>query len=254
MIQLKTEKQIDGIRVSCQMLREVMDILFDSIETGMTTRDIDQLAHTLIKERGGRPAFYGYMDFPGAVCSSVNEVVIHGIPDDRKLKSGDLVGIDCGIEYNGYYSDMAFTKGLGTINADSRKLLQATEECLYKGIEAAVAGKRISDISKAVFEHADAHNLGVVRDYCGHGVGFSVHEDPQVPNYISRGPNPRIKSGMVLALEPMMTLGTGSVDVLEDEWSVVPLDKSLTAHFEHTIAIFEDRTEILTSGKRLFSK
>jgi methionyl aminopeptidase len=207
---------------------------------------LDAEARTFIDGLGGRPAFLGYHGFPAALCTSVNDQVIHGIPNGRRLRSGDVLGIDCGIEYNGYYSDAAFSVALGTVAPEVRKLMEVTRECLYRGIEAARVGNRIKDISRAVYSHAKEHGYGVVRQYCGHGVGLDIHEEPQVPNYVGRGNNPRLKPGMVLAIEPMINLGTDDVEVLDDDWTVVTADGSVSAHFEHSVAILDDRTEVLT--------
>lgn len=212
----------------------------------MTTGDIDRYAQREIKAMGGRPAFLGYQGFPGAICTSVNEEVIHGIPGDRILREGDLLSVDCGIEYNGYYSDSAISIPIGSISREIRDLMDVTKFSLERGIEAATVGHRVNDISRAIYAVLSEHGYGVVRPYCGHGVGLAIHEDPQIPNYVGRGPNPRLKSGMVLAIEPMVNLGGDEVDVLDDEWTVVTADGRVSAHFEHTVAIFPDHTEVLT--------
>ena len=192
----------------------------------------------------------GYMNYPASLCVSINNEVIHGIPGRRKLKEGDIVGLDVGIELNGYFSDTAITIGIGRISVERERLLKVTEQCLEKAIEQATAGNRVSDIGRAVYDHARANNYDVVRQYCGHGVGFSQHEDPQVPNYVSKGPNPRLKPGMVIAIEPMINQGSWQVEVLEDDWTVVTADGMDSAHFEHTIAISKNHTRILTSFKQ----
>lgn len=246
MIRIKTAKQIAGIRESCHLLADVLDILESSIEPGVTTADLDRIARDEISRRGGRPAFLGYQGFPGALCTSVNEAVIHGIPGDRTLADGDVISIDCGIEYNGFFSDSAITVPVGTPTPEVQQLLSVTRASLEEGIAAAVAGNRINDVSRAVYRVISEHDYGVVRPYCGHGVGLELHEDPQIPNYVGRGPNPRFKPGMVVAIEPMVNLGGDDVDVLDDEWTVVTADRSVSAHFEHTVAIFRDHTEVLT--------
>jgi len=220
----------------------------EQILPGATTLDLDRWATEYIKKLGGKPAFRGYQGFPGALCTSINEEVIHGIPSNRKIESGDLLSVDCGIDLNGYFSDMAYTFLVGESYLSSREelLMKVTEESLYKGIEAAQLGKRIKDISRAVSDHVKPHNFGIVTDYGGHGVGLAQHEDPHIPNYVSVGPNPRLQVGMVLAIEPMINLGTGKVRVLSDDWTVITQDRKKSAHFEHTVAILEDRTEILT--------
>jgi methionyl aminopeptidase len=247
MLRLKNDKELAGIRESCALLSEVLAELRETVTAGAATRDIDARARESIQKRGGRPAFLGYQNYPAALCISVNETVIHGIPSKYRLKPGDLVGLDCGVEYRGFFSDAALTLPVGRVSAEAERLLKVTRECLELAVAAARSGNRISDVSRAVFEHAHGAGFGVVREYCGHGVGFSPHEDPQVPNYPSRGPNPRLKEGMVLAIEPMINQGGDEIEVLEDGWSVVTLDRGLSAHFEHTVAVFEDRTEILTN-------
>ena len=246
MIRLKTTEEIKRIRASCRLLAETYSALIKIIEENITTEELDKFAYDFIKRHGGTPAFLNYQGYPASLCTSVNQVVIHGIPGKQKLKQGDIISLDLGINLKGYYSDAALTFPVGKITKEAENLLSVTREALYLGIEKAVAGNRIKDISGAVYSHAKNHNYGVVREYCGHGVGFNVHEDPQIPNYIGPGPNPRLKPRMVLAIEPMINLGTDDVVILEDSWSVITADNSISAHFEHTVAIFEDHTEILT--------
>ncbi len=246
MIKLKSREEIDRIREASKLLAETHKRLADMIEPGITTGELDAFAQSYIERHGGSPAFLNYMGFPGSLCVSINEEVIHGIPGARKLIEGDIVSMDLGVEIDGYYSDMARTVAVGNISEEAQMLIDVTRECLYRGIEEIKPKKRIHDVSRAVYDHAAAHGYGVVREYCGHGVGYSQHEDPQIPNYVSRGANPRIKRGMVLAIEPMINLGTSRVEVLEDEWTVVTADGSLSAHWEHTIAVIDDHTEILT--------
>ena len=237
MIRLKNREQIDRIRESCRLLVRMFKEITPLVQEGAVTKDLDNWAFDFIKKNKGKPAFKGYMDFPATLCISINEEVIHGIPSSRKLKTGDLVSIDCGIDLNGYFSDKAYTYAVGQISEQDKKLLRVTEESLYMGIDQAIYGNRIKDIGKAVSAHVAPHGYGVVKDYCGHGVGFSQHEEPQVPNYVGLGANPRLSAGMVLAIEPMINLGTGEVKVLGDNWTVVTTDKK---------RIFHDRTEILT--------
>lgn len=247
MIRLKNEKQLGKIRESCRLLAETLEKLRPRVKAGVSTKELDHWARNEIESLGGRPAFLGYHGFPGALCTSVNEAVIHGIPSDRRLEEGDIVSVDCGIEYDGYFSDSAVTIAVGEISDEIAKLMLVTQEALDLGIRAAVAGNRVADISRAIWDHVSPFGYGVVRPYCGHGVGLSLHEDPEVPNYVGRGPNPRLKPGMVIAIEPMINLGGDDVDVLEDDWTVVTADRSISAHFEHTVAIHSDRTEILTA-------
>ncbi|OQY33065.1 MAG: type I methionyl aminopeptidase [Spirochaetaceae bacterium 4572_59] len=249
MIIIKNEKQIEGIRTSCKLLAELFTKLEEFIEPGMSTWDIDLYAAEIIRKMGGNAAFLGYGGFPGSICSSVNDTVIHGIPSKTEiLKDGDIIGCDIGIELNGYYSDSAHTYAVGSISNEAAQLLKKTEESLYAGINAAVRGGRIKDIGRAITEYLKPYAYGIVDSFCGHGVGLDVHEDPQIPNYYpSRGMNHRLKKGMVLAIEPMINLGTHEVEVLDDEWTVKTEDRALSAHFEHTILITDDKPEILTA-------
>lgn len=247
MINIKNEDQINRIRESCHVLADTFDYVEKHIEEGITTLELDKLTNDYITKRGGKAAFLGYGGFPGAICASVNDTVIHGIPDSTKLKKGDIIGVDIGIDLNGYFSDRAMTYPVGAIDDQAALLLKVTEESLYKAIEAAVAGNRIKDIGKAVSSYVKPYDFGIVYDFCGHGVGLAVHEEPSIPNYYPyRGFNPRIKPGMILAIEPMINAGTADVEILDDDWTVKTEDRLLSAHFEHTIAIFPDHTEILT--------
>ncbi|GHV85293.1 methionine aminopeptidase [Spirochaetia bacterium] len=249
MIRLKNDKQIEGIRRSCKMLSAMYRELIPLVKVGTATIDLDLWAQRWIKQHGGKPAFLGYgpkdNPFPGALCISLNDEVIHGIPSKRKIKEGDLVSVDCGIDLDGFISDQAITIEAGRVNEAARRLNAVTKECLRLGIEAAKAGDRLLRISRAVETHAKAAGYGIVTRYCGHGVGFELHEDPQVPN-ISKGPNPRLSRGMVIAVEPMINAGTGDVEHLADDWTVVTADGKLSAHWEHTLAVTGDTVEMLT--------
>lgn len=247
MLKLKNARQVEGIARSCDLLSELYAALKGRIQPGVTTGELDGFAREFIVKAGGKPAFLGYMDYPATLCVSVNEEVIHGIPGKRRLVEGDLVGIDCGIELDGYFSDAAFSVGVGRVSDEVQRLMDVTKECLELAIAQVRPGNRVHHIGKAVYERAVAAGLGVVRQYCGHGVGFSQHEDPQVPNYVSPGPNPRLVPGMVLAIEPMINLGTGDVSVLEDDWTVVTLDGKPSAHFEHTVVVTPEGCRVLTS-------
>ncbi len=246
MIRLKNEKELAGIRASARILSETLRKLADMVQEGITTRELDAFARSAVEKRGARPWFLGYMNYPASLCVSVNNEVIHGIPGNRKLRRGDIVSIDLGVEANGYFSDQAVTLPVGPITAARSKLVRVTRECLTAAIRQAVPGNRVNDISRAVYDHATENGFGVVRDYCGHGTGFASHEDPQVPNYVGAGPNPRLKEGLVLAIEPMINAGTGDIELLSDGWTVVTADGSDSAHFEHTIAVTRDGMEILT--------
>ncbi len=245
-MKLKNPKQIGMIRESGKILARTLHRLGSMLEPGVNGLEIDAECRNLLEREGVRPAFLNYEGFPGALCISVNEQVIHGIPGRAPFKSGDVVGLDLGVDLDGYISDSAFTFTVGSIADDVAKLLQVTRKALELAIEAAAPRGRIHDISRAVYSHVRQHGYGIVRPYCGHGVGFDIHEEPQVPNYVSAGPNPRLKPGMVLAVEPMVNLGGDDVRVLDDDWTVVTSDGSVSAHYEHTIAILDDRVEVLT--------
>jgi methionyl aminopeptidase len=248
-IRLKNEKQIEGIRKSCRMLSAMYRELIPLVKPGLETIEIDKWVHNWIKKAGGKPTFLGVgpkkNPFPASICISINNEVIHGIPSRRKIVSGDLVSLDCGITLDGFVSDQAITLEAGKVSPEAHKLSTVTRECLYEGIRFARTGNRLLQISRAVYEHALASGFGVVSQFCGHGVGLALHEDPQVSN-IPKGANPRLSAGMVLAIEPMINAGTGDVVVLNDGWTVVTSDKRLSAHWEHTIALFPDHTELLT--------
>jgi len=251
MIRLKNEKQIDNIRKSCKMLSAMYRELIPLVKPGVQTIEIDQWVKDWIKKAGGKSVFLGYslkkgiMPYPAAICISINEEVIHGIPSKRRIREGDLVSLDCGIDLGGFVSDQAISIEAGRVDAAVKKLNSVTVECLYKGIGAVKAGDRLLQVSRQVENHAKSFGYGIVREYCGHGVGFSLHEDPQVPNY-PHGPNPKMNNGMVIAIEPMINMGKEDISVLEDDWTVVTDDGKVSSHWEHTVAIFGGRTEILT--------
>jgi methionyl aminopeptidase len=207
------------------------------VRPGVTTEDLDRLAEDFIRARGGVPAFKGYRSYPKTLCASVNEQVVHGIPSKRVLKEGDIIGLDLGAIVDGFYGDSAVTVPVGRIDPKSEELLRVTEEALYKGIEHAVVGNRLSDISHAIQRHAEAAGFSIVTEFVGHGIGRRLHEEPQVPNYGQPGQGPRLQVGMVLAIEPMVNVGGSEVRVLDDQWTAVTRDGSRSAHFEHTIAI-----------------
>ena len=250
MIRLKNVKQLEGIRESCRMLVAMFGDLVPHVQIGIETRDLDIWVREWIKKAGGKPAFLGYGEggtpYPAALCVSINDQVIHGIPSRRKIADGDLVSLDCGIDLGGHFSDKAVTVAVGKVSREAAELVRVTQECLALAVAQARPGNRVHQISRAVYAHAKEHGYGVVHQYCGHGVGFSPHEDPQVPNYPSNGPNPRMGEGLVIAVEPMINLGTGDVEVLEDDWTVVTADGKLSSHCEHTVAFFRDHSEVLT--------
>ena len=248
MIRLKNEDEINGIRKSCHLLADMFKAVIPQVEAGMSTKELDDLCKKFIIAHGGKPAWYRE-NFPGAACISINDEVIHGIPSKKRIiKDGDIVSIDVGIDLDGYISDSTHSVLVGNVDSKIRKLDEVTLECLKAGIEACRVGNRIKDISKAVYDIASRHGYGVVYDYCGHGVGLDVHEDPNIPNVVDwGGANPRIQSGMVLAIEPMINLGTADVVLADDDWTVLTADGLPSAHEEHTVAVFADHTEILTA-------
>lgn len=247
MIILKTDREIDYMRDAGRIVAEAHEEVAKAIRPGVSTLELDKIAEKYIKSQGAIPAFKGYNGFSGSICVSVNQEVVHGIPSKmRKLKAGDIISIDIGAMVNGYNADAAITHPVGDIDDEMEKLLRITEESLYKGIEKAIAGNRLGDISHAVQTHAENNGFGVVRDYVGHGIGRRIHEDPQIPNYGNAGHGPRLKAGMVLAIEPMLNAGTWEVKTLADGWTVETKDGKPSAHFEHTIAITDGKPEILT--------
>ena len=235
------------------MLSAMYRELIPLVKPGIQTLEIDRWVHNWIKQAGGKPAFLGYCPsrrsspFPASICISINNEVIHGIPSKLKIREGDLVGLDCGIELDGFFSDQAVSIEAGKVSREVHNLNITTRECLYRAIAAVKAGDRLLQIARAVESHAKTQGYGVVREYCGHGVGFSLHEDPQVPNH-PHGPNPRMNNGMVFAIEPMINLGLGDVDLADDGWTVLTADDSVSAHWEHTVAVFQGKTEILTDS------
>ena len=237
MIILKTPEEIEVMAKASRLVAETLQLLRRHIRPGVTTDELDRLAEEFIRSRGGKPAFKGYRSYPKTLCISVNDQVVHGIPSKRVLKEGDIVGMDLGAIVDGFYGDSAVTVPVGTIDAKATELLRVTEAALYAGIEQAVVGNRLSDISHAVQERAETAGFSIVTDFVGHGIGRQLHEEPQVPNYGKPGQGPRLQTGMVLAIEPMVNMGKSDVRVLDDQWTAVTKDGSLSAHFEHTIAI-----------------
>lgn len=252
MIYLKSESEIEKMRESAQIVSRTLGEVAKYIEPGVTTAKLDRIAEEYIDKYNGRPAFKGYgpkqNPFPGTLCISINEEVVHGIPSEkRELKEGDIVSIDCGVEKNGYYGDHAYTFAVGECDDEKIRLLRTTLESLYKGIDQAVHGNRVGDISNAIQTHCEEEGFGVVRDLVGHGLGKSLHEDPSVPNFGRSGRGDRLRSGMTLAIEPMITMGTFQVSTLDDGWTVVTADKSVSAHYEHDIVVREGKAEVLST-------
>ena len=249
MIYLKTDEEIELLRESNLLVGMTLGELAKWIAPGITTLKLDKIAEEFIRDHGAVPGFLGYGGFPNTLCVSVNEQIVHGIPSNYELKDGDIVSIDCGTVKNGFNGDSAYTFCVGEVAYDVRRLLKTTKESLYLGIEQAVEGKRVGDISNAVQTYCEKKGYSVVRELCGHGVGKRLHEDPEVPNYGRRGCGPLLKSGMVIAIEPMINLGRADVAWEDDEWTVVTMDGSLSAHYENTILITDGEPEILTLTK-----
>jgi len=247
MIELKTTDQLAKMRVAGRIVAETLLLMREAVRPGITTQELDRIAEEHIRKSGAIPAFKGYNGFPATLCTSINEQVVHGIPGLRKLQSGDIISIDCGAVINGYYGDAAVTLAVGKIDSELQKLLEVTEESLKRGIAQAKSGNRLYDISHAVQTHVENHGFGVVRDYVGHGIGKAMHEEPQIPNFGNPGRGPRLEVGMVLAIEPMVNMGTYEVQTLSDHWTVVTTDNRASAHFEHTVAITANGPEILTT-------
>ncbi len=249
-IYIYNNDEIKGIERSCKIVARVLDEIEDKIGVGTTTYDIDILAKNIIEKSGGKPAFLGYKGYPATTCTSINEVVVHGIPSENvDLKDGDIIGIDIGVFFEGYYGDSARSYRIGNIDDETERLLKATRESLYSGIEKCIVGNRISDISHAIETYVEKQGFIPVREFIGHGIGKNLHEEPSIPNFGEPGKGPRIKNGMVFAIEPMINAGTHEVNILDDNWTVVTADKKLSAHYEHTVAVIDGKAEILTKGK-----
>ncbi|WP_458415178.1 type I methionyl aminopeptidase [Schinkia sp. CFF1] len=248
MIICKTVREIEIMREAGKIVALTHQELKKHIKPGITTKELDNIAEKTIRYYNAIPSFKGYNGFPGSICASVNEELVHGIPGDRVLRDGDIISIDIGAKYNGYHGDSAWTYAVGSIDDETNKLLEVTEQSLYKGLDEAKAGVRLSNISHAIQTYVEAGGFSIVREYVGHGVGQDLHEDPQIPHYGPPNKGPRLKPGMVLAVEPMVNAGTRYVKTLSDNWTVVTVDGKMCAHFEHTIAITETGFEILTKA------
>jgi len=246
MIELKNKEQLGKMRAAGQIVAETLEVVKEMVKPGVTTEELDRVAEQHIRKCQAIPAFKGYNGFPATLCTSVNEEVVHGIPGLRALKNGDIISIDCGVLYDGYYGDSAITLPVGEISLECQKLLKVCEESLKLGIAQAFKGNRLFDISYAIQSHVEKNGMSVVRDYVGHGIGRKMHEEPQIPNFGKPGRGPRLEIGMVLAIEPMVNLGGYQVETLKDNWTVVTKDRKASAHFEHTVAITENGPEILT--------
>jgi len=244
----KSQAEIDKMRRSGHIVRQVLQELRAMVKPEVTTMDLEKTAERRIKEFGAKPAFKGYYDYPCVLCTSVNEEIVHGIPSAKRvLKDGDIVSIDCGVVLDGYYGDAAITVAVGdSVSPERKKLMEVTEQSLYKGIEQAKIGNSISDIGAAVQSYVEANGFSVVREFVGHGIGTKLHEEPQVPNFRSRGADTRLREGMVLAIEPMVNSGRPEAKVLDDKWTAVTADGSSSAHFEHCVAVTKNGPLILT--------
>jgi methionyl aminopeptidase len=244
----KSQSEIEKMRKSGRIVREILDDLRAMVAPGVTTMDLEKAAERKIFESGAKPAFKGYYDYPCVLCTSVNEEIVHGIPSEKRvLKAGDIVSIDCGVVLDGYYGDAAITVAVGdSVSPERKKLMEVTEQSLYKAIAQVKIGNRVSDIGAAVQEYVEANGFSVVREFVGHGIGTKLHEEPQVPNYRSHGADARLREGMVLAIEPMVNSGRPEAKVLDDKWTAVTADGSSSAHFEHCVAVTKDGPLILT--------
>lgn len=246
MISIKSPREIELMRIAGKIVGETLELLREVIRPGITTLELDTIAEAYIRKSGGIPSFKGYNGFPASICSSVNEQVVHGMPGPIVLKDGDIIGIDIGAIYDGYHGDAARSYGIGQIDDERKKLLRVTEESFFKGIEYALSGNRLSDISHAIQKHVEANGFSIVRDFVGHGIGTNMHEEPQIPNYGLPHKGPRLVAGMALAIEPMVNQGKYAVKVLKDGWTVVTADGKPSAHYENTIVITNGEPEILT--------
>lgn len=250
-VQIKTPDQIDAMRRAGIVVGETLEVLRAAVRPGMTTAELDAIAEDEIRSRGATPSFKGYHGFPASICASVNEVVVHGIPGDRVLNEGEVISIDCGAIVDGWHGDSAITVALGDVPAEVTELMRVTEEAMWRGIAAARLGGRVTDISHAVESYIRSQpggaGYGILEEYVGHGIGSEMHQPPNVPNYGKAGKGPKLQRGLALAVEPMITLGTNETDVLEDDWTVVTLDGSWSAHFEHTFALTPDGLWVLTA-------
>jgi methionyl aminopeptidase len=245
-ITLKSKRELEIMRDASRIVAEVLEELKEHCKPGVTTKELDRIAEELTLKRNAQPAFKGYRGYPGSLCASINAEVVHGIPGSRQLQEGDIVGLDFGVLHSGYFGDAAVTVPIGRVTQEVESLLRVTSECLYLGIDQMKPGNHLSDISKAIQNHAENHGYSLVREFGGHGIGKRLHEDPMVLNYVANGRGIKLKPGLVLAIEPMVNLGAEAVQVLSDGWTVVTADGKPSAHFEHTVAVTETGSEILT--------
>jgi methionyl aminopeptidase len=251
MIYYKNEEEIDLVRESSLLVAKTHAEIASFIKPGVTSLSLDKIAEEFIRDSGGVPAFKGYNGFPCTLCISPNDQIVHGIPNNNPLEDNSILSVDCGVVMNGFYGDSAFTYEVGDVDLDVKKLLKITKESLYKGIDQAIVGNRIGDISHAIQSHSEEHGYGVVRELVGHGLGKSLHESPEVPNYGKRGSGLKLKKGLVIAIEPMINMGTRKILQHNDGWTITTIDKKPSAHFEHTIVVREGKAEILSSFKEI---
>lgn len=251
MVRIRTQREIDLIATSCQIVADTLDMLTEHVKPGASIIDLDEMAETFIRNQGGRPAFKGYMGFPATLCVSVDDEVVHGVPNDRVLKEGQIVGIDCGAEKDGYYGDHARTFAIGKVSDDKQKLMDTTRESLMRGIAVAKPGNYVSDIGHAIQSYVEKFGYSVVRELVGHGIGSELHEEPQVPNYGQPKQGYKLREGMCIAIEPMINMGVKEVKTDSDGWTIRTADGEASAHFEHTIAITAEGPEILSKGEAL---
>jgi len=249
MVKIKTREEIELMRESALVVSRTLGLVAEEIKPGVTPLYLDKIAEEYIRDQGALPGFLGMYDFPNTLCMSLNEAIVHGIPTKTPLKEGDIISVDCGSFMNGFYGDHAYTFEIGEVDPAVKRLLEVTKESLYKGIEQIRVGKRIGDIGFAIQEHAETNGYGVVRELVGHGLGRKLHEAPEVPNYGKRGKGKSIKEGMVLAVEPMINMGTKEINQLADGWTIVTADNKPSAHFEHDIAVIDGKPEILSTFK-----
>lgn len=249
MIIYKTPAEIEVMREAAQIVSRTLGLIASEVKPGVTPLYLDKIAEEYIRSQNAIPGFLGLYDFPNTLCISINEQVVHGIPTNRVLKEGDIISVDCGALYEGFYGDHAYTFEVGEVAPKIKKLLEVTKECLDLGVAETKAGNRIEDIGFVIQQHAEKHGYGVVRELVGHGIGRTMHEDPQVPNYGRRGRGKKIQEGLVIAIEPMINMGTANVKTLEDEWTIVTADGRPSAHFEHDVAVVNGKPEVLSTFK-----
>ena len=247
----KSQEDVEQIRKSADVLSDLLAEIASVIKPGITTLSLDKLAYEFIHDKGGTPAFLNYHGFPFSLCISVNDQIVHGFPSDYTIKDGDIVSVDGGVNLNGFISDSAYTFGVGEISAEAQQLLDVTKESLNKGVEQAVLGKRVGDISSAVQDHVSKYGYGIVRELVGHGVGFHLHEKPEVPNYGKKGSGPKLENGLVICIEPMINAGKAGVKFWEDGWTVSTIDGKLSAHFEQMVAITKNGPDVLMSFEQI---